>query len=72
MKKPRLIDNARSAWRMLSVQAMTLATAVQSAWLAVPPELQARLSPELVHGITIALLIAGIIGRLVKQDAVQP
>lgn len=66
-----LIPEWKSALRMFSVQAMTLATALQGAWLAVPLDLQAKVPASLVHGMTIALLIAGVIGRLVKQSGVK-
>jgi len=63
----KLIPNWRRAWRMFSVQAMTLATAMQGAWMAVPEDLKAHVPGALVHGVTVALLVAGIVGRLVAQ-----
>lgn len=68
----QLIPNARRAWRMFSVQAMTLAGALQGAWLALPPDLTQHVPAGAVHGVTLTLLVAGIVGRLVQQPKVQP
>lgn len=67
----KLIDNARSAWRMFSVQAMTWAIVVQAAWAELPPDLRESLDASTVRYITIGLLVAGVLGRLVKQDKVS-
>lgn len=66
-----LIKDWRKCWRMFSVQSMVLASAIQGAWEAMPADLQAQVSPGLVHWITITLLIFGIIGRLIEQPKVH-
>jgi len=66
----KLIPNWRRAWRMLSVQAMTLAAAVQGTWALIPEDLKAALPPSLVPAVSIVLLVAGIAGRLVQQPKV--
>lgn len=68
----RLIPNWRRAWRMFSVQAMTAATAVLGAWQAFPPDLKASLPEGWVHASAMALLVLGIVGRLIDQPAVKP
>ena len=67
----QLIPNWKKAWRMFSVQAMTLATAIQATWPMVPEDMKATLPPQLVHWVSVALLVAGILGRLVTQPKVQ-
>lgn len=67
----KLIDNARNAWRMFSVQAMALAGAIQAAWIAIPPALQQQVPDNIVKGVTLALLALGVAGRLVKQEAIH-
>ena len=67
----KLIDNARNAWRMFSVQAMGWAIVVQAAWTELPPDLRDSLDASTVRYITIGLLVAGVLGRLVKQEAVH-
>lgn len=68
----KLIDEWRHAHRMLSVQAMALAAAIQGAWPMIPADLKSSLPPGLVHWVSIALLIAGIVGRLVDQGLPKP
>jgi len=63
----RLIPNARRAWRMFSVQAMALALAVQGAWAALTPDQVAALPDWTVQAVTGAVLVLGIIGRLIDQ-----
>ena len=65
-----LIGNWRKSWRMLSVQAMTLAGAIQGAWLFIPEDMKASIPATVVQWVTLALLGLGVAGRLVKQDKV--
>lgn len=67
----KLIDNARNAWRMFSVQAMGWAIVVQAVWSELPADLRGSLDASTVRYITIGLLVAGVLGRLVKQDKVS-
>ena len=64
------IVNWKQGWRMFSVQAMTLAGALQGAWVALPPALASVVPPWAVNAITIGLLVAGILGRLVAQPGI--
>ena len=68
----KLIDNWKKAPRMLSVQAMALAAAIQGTWPSVPDDLKAHVPPFLVHWVSVVLLVAGILGRLLQQQALQP
>ena len=63
-----LIENARESWKWFSMQAMTLAGALQGAWMYIPPDLKDNVPANLVNVVTLALLASGIIGRLVKQS----
>jgi hypothetical protein len=67
VKKVRLIKDANRAWRFFSMQAMSIALAIQAAWLALPPNLLSHVSAEHKTIITIALLVFGVLGRLVDQ-----
>lgn len=62
-----LIHNWRKAYRMLSVQAMSLAAALQGAWVYIPDDMKTHIPANLITGVTVALLVLGIIGRMVKQ-----
>jgi hypothetical protein len=64
----KLVDDAKSAWRWFSVQAMALALAIQGAWEVLPADMKAGIPPQYVTYITLLLLAMGIAGRLVKQD----
>ena len=66
-KKLELVEDARSAWRWISVQAMAAALAVQGAWASVPEDMKASIPASYVQWLTLALLALGIGGRLVKQ-----
>lgn len=63
----RLVAEWKRAWRWFSVQAMALAMALQGAWASLPDDMRARLPGGIVAAFTIALLLLGIGGRLVRQ-----
>ena len=62
----KLVENAKQAWRWYSVQAMAVAGALQAAWLALG-DMQSRIPEWGVDALTVAILVSGIVGRLVKQ-----
>jgi hypothetical protein len=64
----KLLPDWRRSWRWFSVQAMALALAVQGAWAALTPDQVAALPDWTVQAVTGAVLVLGIIGRLVAQD----
>ena len=68
----KLIANWRKAYKMLSVQAMALATAIQGTWAVLPDDMKTTIPPQAVQWITMGLLVFGIVGRLVEQPKVQP
>ena len=57
---------------VLWLQAMALAAAIQGAWPQIPEDLKASIPPAVVHWVSLALLVAGIVGRLVQQDSTSP
>ena len=63
----KLVDDAKQAWKWFSVQAMALAGAIQGAWVLLPDDMKASIAPSIVSGITLTLLVFGIVGRLVDQ-----
>lgn len=71
MRRPRLIQNWKQGWRMFSNQAMTLAGALQATWALLDAEQRAALPPNAVHWVSIGILVAGIVGRLVDQPKVK-
>lgn len=71
MKKVQLVEDWRKAWRWFSVNAMVLAAAIQGAWLQIPDDMKASIPPALVSYSTIALLVLGVLGRLLKQGETE-
>lgn len=67
----KLIPEWRKAGRMLSMQCMAAAIALQGAYESMPTELQQAIPPKLIHVVTGALLGLGMIGRLVRQKKVS-
>lgn len=67
----RLIPNWRKAWRMFSVQAQAASFAILGTWQAMPDDLRSRVPEPVVFGIVGALLVLGIIGRLIDQPATR-
>lgn len=67
----KLIPNWRHAWRMFSVQAMAIAAAIQAAWPTIPGDLKSAIPANVVHWVSLVLLVAGIAGRLVQQPSAQ-
>jgi hypothetical protein len=64
----KLVDDWKQAWKWLSVNCMAVAGAIQCTWLAIPDDMRSSVPPALVHWLTLTLLIAGIAGRLIRQD----
>ena len=64
----KLVPDAHRAWRWFSVQAMILATAIQGAWVFIPPDLKARVGDDMASIVTGAILALGVVGRLVLQS----
>ena len=63
----RLVEEWKSAWRWFSLQAMVLVAALQAAWAALPDDLKQHFPEKLIAGVSIALLVLGVAGRLVRQ-----
>jgi len=57
--------------RMLSMQAMGAATALQLTWQNLPDDMRAAMPHQVLTGCTVALLVLGMVGRLVKQPNVS-
>jgi hypothetical protein len=66
-----LVEDAEQSWKWFSMQAMTLAAAIQGAWVFIPEDMKSTIPHNYVTGATVVLLVAGILGRLVKQNAIK-
>jgi hypothetical protein len=65
----RLVQNAPRAWRWFSVQAMALCGALQGAWVFIPDDLKAGIPVTWLNALCAALMVLGVVGRLVDQGA---
>ena len=67
----KLVSDWRRVWRYYSTQAMAVAATVQLTWAQLPDDMRASVPPHLVSYATGALLVLGVIGRLVDQGGKQ-
>ena len=68
----QLIDNAGDWWKMFSVQAQLLGTALVSSWMILPDAWKATISPKVMATVAIVCFVAGTVGRLVRQASLHP
>jgi len=68
----RLVEDAKRAWRWLSVQAMALAIVILGSWIAMPDDLRSAIPTWAGAIVAITILVLGIVGRLVKQEVKGP
>jgi hypothetical protein len=67
VKKPSLVPDWRDCWRWFCMHAMFIAIALQGAWLELPDDMRAGLPDWFVHAVTVAILLLGMIGRVIEQ-----
>ncbi len=63
----KLVPNAKKAWRWLSMQFIGLA----ALWETIPLEAKAVLDPSTQSWITLGLLVAAGLGRMIDQGTAQ-
>lgn len=63
----RLIPNWTKAWKFLSMQAIALA----ALWETIPLEAKAVLAPDTQSWITLGLLVAAGLGRMIDQGGAK-
>lgn len=68
MPKFTLVHDWKDAWRWISVNCMLLAAAIQGAWVYIPDDLRASMPHGIVEGVTVGLLVLGVIGRVIKKE----
>ncbi|MDM4768635.1 hypothetical protein [Solimonas sp. SE-A11] len=72
IKKPSLVPDWRECYRWFCMHAMLLSIALQGAWLELPDSMKADVPGWLVHAVTIAVLVLGMVGRVVDQVKPTP
>lgn len=63
----KLVSDWRRVWRYYSTQAMAIAATVQLTWAQLPDDMRASVPTHLVSYATGALLVLGVVGRMVSQ-----
>lgn len=64
----KLVDDYRDAWRWASVRFNGAALAVQATWASLSDDMRSEFPKHAVTVLTVALLIMGTTGRLIKQE----
>lgn len=64
------IDEWKQAWRFFSVQANAIGIALTSTYGVMFDQLKKTFPPEYMFGLTCAVFVIGIIGRLTSQSEV--
>jgi hypothetical protein len=67
----KIVPNWKNAWRWISVHAMAYAAAVQVTWASLDEDMRDKLPDDLVLYLTLALLLLGLIGRVIKQKEIK-
>lgn len=65
--KIKLVPGWRKCWRWLSVQIPLLNLAFVTVWAQLPPELKSEIPQKWMWFITAALIIIGVLGRMIDQ-----
>ena len=63
----RLTEDWKDAWKWFSIQVPVVNTAFLSTWASLPAKFQDILPIGVVIGIAVALLILGVVGRVINQ-----
>ena len=63
----KLVPNANKAWRWLSIRFIAIA----ALWETIPLEAKAVLDPSTQSWITLGLLVAAGLGRMIDQGTAQ-
>lgn len=64
----KMVDDARDAWRWISMRLYFLQGAAASSWLMVPEDMRAAVPSDWLAIAAVIMAVAGVFGRLVKQD----
>ena len=67
----KLVPNASNAWRWYSMQILTVIAALQVAWETLPPDALAVIPVDWRGYITLGLVLAAMVGRLIPQGTAE-
>ena len=64
----KLIDEWRSCFKFISVQANSIGIAIAGTYSLLYEQLKENFPPKIMAGVTGLVFLAGILGRLVSQE----
>ncbi len=64
----KFIENWRSVWRWYSVWFAGVIASMPVAWGLLPPDLKASLPDEWMPWISVAIFVAFLVARVIKQE----
>ncbi len=67
----KLVPNASKSWRWFSMQLLTLTAALQVVWETLPPDALAVIPVEWRGYITLGLILAAMVGRVIDQGTAE-
>jgi hypothetical protein len=70
--KLKFVPNAASAPRWISMRILAFVAVLQVTWEALPPDALALIPADWRGYITLALVLAAMLGRLVDQGTATP
>ena len=65
------IPNIKQAWKMFSIQAQAINAALLVSWQSLPATLQTVIPVQYLLVIAVILLVLGMVGRVIQQDAIK-
>lgn len=68
MKRPRLVQNWKKAWRWHSTQALAALTLLPVLWIELPADLKSEIPEEWMPYVVSAVALGGLFGRLKDQS----
>lgn len=69
--RARLIDDLHTAWRMASVWIAGAGVLLIEIWNQLPGDIRASLPAPIAHTVPTLILVAVIVGRLIKQKGAR-
>ena len=67
----QLIPNIKQAWKMFSIQAQAINAALLVSWQSLPASFQTVIPVQYLLIIAVILLVLGMVGRVIQQDAIK-
>ena len=67
----KLVPNAGKSWRWFSMQLLTVTAALQVAWETLPPDALAVIPADWRGYVTLGLILAAMVGRLIDQGTAE-